>query len=120
MNQSERVLGFDAAGVVEQVGSAVKGFKPGDQVFYSGSNQRDGSNQTYQLMDEQYVAHMPKNLSYEASAALPLTAITAYETLFDVFGISTDAEKNKDQTLLIINGAGVWGVLQHKLQKHTA
>ncbi len=117
LNQSERVLGFDAAGVVEQVGSAVEGFKPGDQVFYSGSNQREGSNQTYQLMNEQYVAHMPKNLSYEAAAALPLTAITAYETIFDVFAISTDTEKNKGQTLLIINGAGGVGSIATQIAK---
>lgn len=92
-------------GVVEAVGDAVTDFKPGDRVYYSGSNQRDGSNQTYQLVNENYLAHMPKTLSFAEAAALPLTAITAYETLFDVFNISPNPQQNQGKTLFIINGA---------------
>lgn len=117
LNADTRVLGFDAAGVVEAVGDAVKDFKPGDRVYYSGSNQRDGSNQTYQLVNENYMAHMPETLSFAEAAALPLTAITAYETLFDVFGIASEPQNNEGKTLFIINGAGGVGSIATQIAK---
>lgn len=117
LNAEARVLGFDAAGVVEAVGDAVTDFKPGDRVYYSGSNQRDGSNQTYQLVNENYLAHMPKTLSFAEAAALPLTAITAYETLFDVFNISPNPQQNQGKTLFIINGAGGVGSIATQIAK---
>lgn len=80
MHTDFRILGYDAAGEIVEVGTSVFDFKVGDAVFYSGSNQRPGSNQTYQTIHTDYVAHMPKQLSFEDAAALPLTAITAYET----------------------------------------
>lgn len=117
INGNTRILGFDAAGVVEAVGDSVTDFKPGDRVYYSGSNQRDGSNQTYQLVNENYMAHMPEKLSFTEAAALPLTAITAYETLFDVFGIASEPPKNQGKTLLIINGAGGVGSIATQIAK---
>ncbi|HHU6750218.1 TPA: zinc-binding alcohol dehydrogenase family protein [Staphylococcus pseudintermedius] len=117
LNGDTRILGFDAAGVVEAVGGAVKDFKPGDHVYYSGSNQRDGSNQTYQLVNENYLGHMPKTLSFAEAAALPLTAITSYETLFDVFNISPNPQENEGKTLLIINGAGGVGSIATQIAK---
>lgn len=103
--------------MVEAVGDAVTDFKPGDRVYYSGSNQRDGSNQTYQLVNENYLAHMPKTLSFAEAAALPLTAITAYETLFDVFNISPNPQQNQGKTLFIINGAGGVGSIATQIAK---
>ncbi|ARJ50337.1 zinc-binding alcohol dehydrogenase family protein [Staphylococcus lutrae] len=117
LNQASRVLGFDAAGVVVAVGDQVSDFTPGDRVYYSGSNQRDGSNQTYQLVHEHYVAKMPDRLSFTEAAALPLTAITAYETLFDCFGIATTPSDNQGKTLLIINGAGGVGSIATQIAK---
>ena len=99
-----RVLGFDAAGVVEAVGEAVSRFKPGDAVFYAGALDRSGSNAELQLVDERLVGRMPKSLSFEEAAALPLTAVTAWELLFDRLGVMRGADTKA--TLLVINGAG--------------
>lgn len=68
-----QIIGFDGAGIVESVGPDVKGFKPGDEVFYAGSPIRHGSNSEFQLVDSRAVAHKPKNLSMAEAAAMPLT-----------------------------------------------
>ena len=77
-----RVLGYDAAGIIKAVGPDVKLFKPGDEVYYAGAINRPGTNAQFHLVDERIVGFKPKTLSFEEAAALPLTAITAYETLF--------------------------------------
>ena len=82
-----RVLGWDAVGVVKAVGQAVTLFQPGDEVWYAGALTRPGSNSEYQLVDERIVAHKPKTLDNAQAAALPLTAITAWELLFDRLGV---------------------------------
>ena len=82
VQQPPRILGWDAAGVVDSVGDAVTLFKPGDRVFYAGDITRPGSNATHQLVDERIVGHMPATLDSTQAAALPLTAITAWEALF--------------------------------------
>ncbi|UXU55593.1 zinc-binding alcohol dehydrogenase family protein [Staphylococcus agnetis] len=117
MQTDFRILGYDAAGEIVEVGASVSDFKVGDAVFYSGSNQRPGSNQTYQTIHTDYIAHMPKQLSFEDAAALPLTAITAYETFFDVFKISKNAHENQNKTILIINGAGGVGSIATQIAK---
>ncbi|WP_043340624.1 zinc-binding alcohol dehydrogenase family protein [Belnapia moabensis] len=99
-----RILGFDAAGTVEAVGAEVTLFRPGDQVFYAGAIDRPGSNATHQLVDERIVGPKPQSLGFAESAALPLTAITAWELLFDRLGIPR--EGGEGQSLLIVNGAG--------------
>ena len=78
-----RILGFDAAGVVETVGTDVQNFKPGDAVFYAGSIARPGTNSEYHLVDERIVGRKPASLKDAEAAALPLTTITAWEMLFD-------------------------------------
>ncbi|WP_420995048.1 zinc-binding alcohol dehydrogenase family protein [Cupriavidus sp. 30B13] len=78
-----RVLGFDAAGVVEVVGADVTLFKPGDAVFYAGDITRPGTNAELHAVDERLVGHKPHSLDWAAAAALPLTSITAWEALFD-------------------------------------
>ncbi|MGP1715969.1 MAG: zinc-binding alcohol dehydrogenase family protein [Methylophilus sp.] len=83
-----KVLGWDAAGVVSAVGELVTLFKPGDEVWYAGSITRPGSNAEYQLVDERIVGRKPANLSYGQAAALPLTALTAWELLFDRLQVS--------------------------------
>ena len=117
LNDTFRVLGFDAAGEIIECGANVSDFHVGDRVYYAGSNQRQGSNQTHQAIPTDYIARMPDHISYEDAAAIPLTAITAYEMLFDVFGISKNPENNTGKTLLIINGAGGVGSIATQIAK---
>jgi zinc-binding alcohol dehydrogenase family protein len=111
-----RVLGWDAAGVVENVGSAVTQFKPGDEVYYAGDITRSGSNAEFQLVDERIVGHKPGTLSFAEAAALPLTTITAWEALFERMNIDPNGA-NKGQSLLIIGGAGGVGSIAIQLAK---
>lgn len=112
-----RVLGFDAAGVVEAVGEWVTTFQPGDEVYYAGDVTRPGSNAQYQLVDERLAGRKPTTLDFAQAAALPLTAITAWELLFQRMPFDFDAEGN-DKTLLIIGGAGGVGSIAIQLARH--
>ncbi|MBI0476340.1 zinc-binding alcohol dehydrogenase family protein [Sphingomonas sp. MA1305] len=103
--RTERILGWDAAGVVEAVGEEVSRFQVGDEVFYAGDLMRDGSNAEYQLVDEQIVGHRPRSISVAEAAALPLTTITAWETLFDRLKVA-DQPAGGARAILIIGGAG--------------
>src|SRR6185437_12119027 len=100
-----KILGYDAAGVVDAVGSDVTLFKPGDEVYYAGSIQRQGTNAEYHLVDERIVGRKPKSLSFTQAAALPLTSITAWELLFDRLGVAR-GQTPDPATLLIVGGAG--------------
>ncbi len=111
-----KVLGWDAAGVVKAVGPDVTMFKPGDAVFYAGALDRGGSNAEYHLVDERIVALKPESLDFAASAALPLTAITAYETLFDRLKVK-DAVPGAARAILIIGGAGGVGSIAIQLAR---
>ena len=113
---ASRVLGWDVAGVVESVGSDVSLIQAGDEVYYSGSLIRPGGNSEYHVVDERLVAKKPASLNMAQAAALPLTAITAYEALFARLGISQQG-KSAGQTLLIIGGAGGVGSLAIQLAK---
>ncbi|EOI5819157.1 zinc-binding alcohol dehydrogenase family protein [Cronobacter malonaticus] len=106
--QEPRVLGWDASGVVTAVGGKVSGFKPGDEVYYAGDITRSGSNASHQLIDSRIVGHKPHTLPWAAAAAIPLTALTAWEGLFERLAIQDAGE---DKTLLIIGGAGGVGSL---------
>src|SRR4029453_19012073 len=67
-----KILGYDAAGVVDAVGPDVTLFKLGDEVFYAGSIQRQGTNSEFHLVDERIVGRQPKTLSFAEAAALPV------------------------------------------------
>ena len=108
------ILGFDACGIVRAVGDKVSLFKVGDEVFYAGDMTRDGSNATHQLVDERIVGNKPASLSNEQVAALPLTSITAWESLFERLKI-TQADKNKN--LLLIGAAGGVGSMAIQFAK---
>jgi NADPH2:quinone reductase len=110
------VLGWDAAGVVEAVGSGVTIFKPGDEVFYAGSIARSGTNAELHLVDERIVGHKPSSLSFAEAAALPLTSITAWELLFDRLGV-TPGKRPGAGSLLIIGGAGGVGSMLLQLAR---
>lgn len=102
--EEPKILGWDAAGIVEAVGENVRKFKKGDEVYYAGELNRPGSNAEYQLVDERLVGHKPKKLSFEEAAAMPLTSLTAAECIFDHLPIKEN--EGKDHKVLIINGAG--------------
>ena len=110
------VLGWDAAGIVDSVGSEVSHFKPGDSVFYAGDITRPGSNSQYQLVDERIVARRPRSLAVEEAAALPLVSITAYEALFDRMGIDVQG-RSRGRTVMIIGGAGGVGSMAVQLAR---
>jgi len=102
-----KILGWDAAGVVEAVGEDVTLFRPGDEVWYAGDVTRSGSNAQFQLVDERIVGPKPKSLGFADAAALPLTTITAWEALFDRMMIDRNArDANAGKVLLVIGGAG--------------
>ena len=105
-----KVLGWDAAGIVEAVGSRVSRFKPGDAVFYAGALERPGTNAEYHLVDERIVGTKPATLSMAEAAALPLTAITAWETLFDRLDIRRAVAGAAPAVLIIGGGGGVGSI----------
>lgn len=108
-----RVLGWDAVGVVKAVGPQVTLFAPGDEVWYAGALGRPGSNSEFQLVDERIVALKPRTLDNASAAALPLTAITAWELLFDRLGVTRGG--NEGDTLLIVGAAGGVGSILTQL-----
>jgi zinc-binding alcohol dehydrogenase family protein len=109
--EPRKILGFDAAGIVETVGSEVKSFKPGDEVWYAGNIKRDGSFQQFQLVDSRLVSLKPKTLNWDEAAALPLTSITAYEALKEELHVQSG------QSILITAGAGGVGSIATQLAK---
>lgn len=108
------ILGFDAAAVVEAVGPEVTAFKAGDAVFYAGSITRPGTNSEHHLVDERIVGRKPATLSDAEAAALPLTAITAWEMLFDRLDVKR-ATAQGGHLILVIGGAGGVGSITIQL-----
>jgi NADPH2:quinone reductase len=111
-----KILGYDAAGVVEAVGSSVTLFKPGDAVYYAGDITRSGSNAQFQLVDERIVGRKPRTLDFAQAAALPLTTITAWELLFDRMGYDADGA-DAGRSLLVVAGAGGVGSIAIQLAR---
>lgn len=111
-----RILGWDAAGVVVATGADVSLFKPGDRVFYAGSIMRPGSNAELHVVDERIVGNMPRTSLFDAAAALPLTAITAWEALFERLRIPSEGLVS-EKTILIIGAAGGVGSMALQLAK---
>lgn len=110
-----RVLGWDATGVVVAKGDKVTLFNEGDEVWYAGALTRPGSNSELQLVDERIVAHKPKRIDNAAAAALPLTAITAWELLFHRLGIKEGG--GEGESLLIVGAAGGVGSILTQLAR---
>lgn len=110
-----RVLGWDAAGTVVAVGDQVELFSVGDQVYYAGDITRQGSNSEYQVIDERIVGKKPAALGFAEAAALPLTAVTAAEAIFERLQINSENAAGK--SLLIIGGAGGVGSIAIQLAK---
>jgi NADPH2:quinone reductase len=96
------VLGVDMAGTVEELGSSVTAFIPGDEVYgmVGGVGGLQGTLAELIAVDAGLLARKPKNLSMREAAALPLSIITAWEGLVDRAGV------HADQKVLIHAGAG--------------
>ena len=103
-----KVIGYDAGGVVREVGSEVSIFKEGDEVFYSGDLTRPGTNSEFHAVDERIVGKKPQSLGFAEAAGFPLTSITAWEILFDSFALGEGG--GKGESLLIVGAAGGVGV----------
>lgn len=110
-----RVLGWDAVGIVQAVGRDVTLFKIGDEVFYAGAINRPGSNSELHLVDERIAGPKPRSLGAAQAAALPLTAITAWELLFDRLGVPEGG--GAGQSLLIVGAAGGVGSILVQLAR---
>lgn len=110
-----KVVGWDAVGVVREIGSDVTLFQPGDEVFYAGSIVRPGSYSEFHLVDERIVGRKPKSLDNAHAAALPLTSITAWELLFDRLGVPEGG--GEGESLLIVGAAGGVGSILVQLAR---
>lgn len=109
-----KVLGWDAAGVVLAVGDQVTGFQPGDEVYYAGDLTRSGTNAELHVVDSRIVGYKPKRLSMQQAAALPLTAITAWEALFDRLQVNQPVA-GAVNSILVIGGSGGVGSIAIQL-----
>ena len=116
--ETPKIIGWDAVGTVEAVGEKTSKFKVGDRVFYAGDITRSGSNAEFQLVDERIVGHQPKNLTDAEAAAIPLTGLTAWESIFDRIKVNPSVDKGK--TILILAGAGGVGSIAIQIAKKVA
>jgi zinc-binding alcohol dehydrogenase family protein len=112
-----KILGWDAVGIVEEVGTEVSRFKAGDRVWYAGDVTRSGCNAEFQCVDERIAAIAPTSLSDGEAAALPLTTITAWEMLFDRLQVPQGSAAS-DRTLLIVGASGGVGSIMVQLARH--
>jgi len=114
--EAPRVLGYDAAGIVLAVGPDVTLFRPGDAVYYAGDVSRPGTNAERHLVDSRVCGPKPRTLDFAQAAAIPLTAITAWESFFDRMHIDPHG-RHRGATLLIIGGAGGVGSIGIQIAK---
>ena len=112
--EAPKVLGYDAAGVVTELGPDAENFKIGDEVFYAGALNRPGTNSEFHLVDERIVGPKPTQLDFPSAAAIPLTSITAYEMLFDRLRVHEPTPQGS-HTILVIGGAGGVGSITTQL-----
>ncbi|NNJ69046.1 MAG: zinc-binding alcohol dehydrogenase family protein [Boseongicola sp.] len=108
------ILGWDAVGEVVEVGDAASMFEVGDLVWYAGAINRSGTNAEYHLVDERIVGKAPKSVGKAAAASLPLTALTAYEMLFDRLRVA-DPVPDAASAVVIIGGSGGVGSIAIQL-----
>jgi len=114
--EEPKIIGWDASGIIENVGSKVTNFNRGDEVYYAGDITKPGSYAEYQCIDSAIIAQKPSNLSFVEAAALPLTGLTAWECIFDRIRIAQN--EGKDEKVLVIGGAGGVGSIAIQILKH--
>lgn len=110
-----KVIGYDAAGIVRETGSEVRGFEVGDEVYYAGDITRPGTNSEYHVVDERIVGKKPESLGFAEAAGFPLTSITAWELLFESLGVKENG--GEGESLLIVGGAGGVGSILIQLAR---
>jgi NADPH:quinone reductase-like Zn-dependent oxidoreductase len=106
------VLGNDVAGVVAQVGSRVRRFRPGDEVYARPNKDRIGTFAEFIAMDEHDIAIKPKELTTEEAASVPLVGLTAWQALVEEAGVKPG------QKVFIQAGTGGVGTFGIQLAKH--
>lgn len=106
------ILGHDVAGIIVRVGSKVRRFKPGDEVYARPRDGRIGTFAESIAIDEADVALKPKNLSMEEAASIPLVGLTAWQVLVETAGLK------KGQKVFIQAGSGGVGTFAIQLAKH--
>ena len=111
-----KIVGWDASGVVEALGPETTLFSVGDHVYFAGDITRQGSYAEYVAVDERIVGHKPQSLTFEESAAIPLTALTAWEGLLETIEVKR-GEGKQAPTLLIVGGAGGVGSIAIQIAK---
>ncbi len=114
-----KILGFDGAGIVEQVGNEVTLFHVGDEVYFAGDATRQGCYAEFVAIDERIVGHRPKSLSFAEAAAIPLTGLTVWEAFFEQMHMEPHPTNNKG-TVLILGGAGGVGSIAIQIAKRAA
>ena len=117
-DKGTKVIGYDAAGVVREVGSDVDKFKVGEEVYYAGDLTRPGTNSELHVVDERIVGKKPTSLGFAEAAGFPLTSITAWEILFDSLGVK-EGEGNGESLLVVGGAGGVGSILIQLLKKLT-
>ncbi|MFD2205757.1 zinc-binding alcohol dehydrogenase family protein [Kiloniella antarctica] len=111
-----RILGWDVCGEIVAVGSDVENFTVGEQVIYAGDITRPGCYAQMQLVDERLVGPKPETITEEEAASLPLTALAAWEALFD--RLDVDKTNSRDgKAILIIGGSGGLGSMAVQLAR---
>ncbi len=114
-----QVLGFDGAGIVERLGTAAMLFRTGDEVYFAGDATRPGCYAEFVAIDERIVTHKPKTLNFASAAAIPLTALTAWEAFFENMRLDGRTAR-LERTLLIVGGAGGVGSIATQIAKRVA
>jgi len=116
-----KILGWDAAGLVEEIGDLVTTHKKGDEVYFAGNFQRQGANAEYALVDERITGRKPKSLNWEQAATVPLCALTSWEGLVEGISIPIPVEgginPNANKTLLVVGGSGGVGSITIQIAK---
>ena len=112
-----RILGWDAAGVVESCGEAVTRFQPGEAVIVAGDIRRPGCYAERLSVDARLCGRKPQNLNWAEAAALPLTTLTGWEGLFEGIGFDPGGA-DAGRSLLILGGAGGVGSIAIQLARH--
>ncbi len=106
------ILGWDAAGIVCQVGNGVTDLNVGDEVFTYAPLSEQGSYAEYLAVDANMVAHKPRTFNFVESAAVPLAATTAWQALFEHGNLKSG------QRVLIHNASGGVGSFAVQIAKH--
>lgn len=114
-----RIVGWDAAGVVEAVGDDTTLFAVGDEVYFAGDITRPGCYAQYVAADERIVGRKPSSLTFEEAAAIPLTALTAWEALFEMIAVEPGVDPTP-HALLIVGGGGGVGSIAIQIAKRVA